>query len=60
MSNNDKTNIWLIIGYIYLTISQFMAIFFWWQWANDNNFLSSLLIGPLIGEVKGLLWIFFI
>ncbi|HRL70223.1 MAG: hypothetical protein KA463_02625 [Flavobacterium sp.] len=60
MSYNNGTNIWVIIGYIYLIISQFMAIYFWWQWANENSFLSSILVGPVVGEIKGLLWIFFV
>jgi hypothetical protein len=61
MSNNDNgSNTLVIIGYIYLTISQIMALYFWWLWAQDHNFLSSVFIGPIIGEIKGLLWIFFI
>jgi len=61
MSNNDSgTNFLVIIGYIYLIISQIMTLYFWWQWAQDHGFWSSILLGPLVGEFKGLLWIFFI
>ncbi|UQD54958.1 hypothetical protein [Flavobacterium sp. K5-23] len=61
MSNNDDgTNILMIIGYIYLTISQIMTLYFWWLWAQDHGFWSSILLGPLLGEFKGLLWIFFV
>ncbi len=61
MNNNSKsgTNL-IVIGYIYLIISQIMTLYFWWQWAQDHGFWSSLIIGPLVGELKGLLWIFFI
>ena len=61
MSNNDSgANILGIIGVIYLIISQIMTCYFWWLWAQDHGFWSSILIGPLVGEFKGLLWIFFI
>ena len=61
MSNNDSgATILTFIGVIYLIISQIMACYFWWLWAQDHGFLNSLLIGPLVGEIKGLLWIFFI
>ncbi len=50
----------MIIGYIYLTISQFMALYFWWQWSHDHGFLSSMILGLFVGEFKGLLWVFFI
>ncbi len=60
MNSKNELNIGLLMGYLYLIVSQFAAIYFWWQWANDNSFLSSLIIGPLIGEIKGLLWIFFV
>lgn len=61
MSNNDNgLGFLMVILYLYLIISQFMAVYFWWQWAQDHGFWSSLLIGPIVGELKGLLWIFFI
>lgn len=60
MSNYNGTGIAIIIGYIYLLISQIFALYFWWEWSQDHNFFSSLFIGPIVGEIKGLLWIFFI
>jgi hypothetical protein len=61
MSKNDNgSNVLSIIGVIYLIISQIMTCYFWWQWAQGHGFWSSMLIGPLVGELKGLLWIFFI
>jgi len=50
--------IWL--GWAYLGISQITALYFWWLWAQDHGFWSSVILGPLIGELKGLLWIIFI
>ena len=61
MSNNTSdSNIPMIIGVIYLIISQIMTLYFWWLWAQDHGFWSSLLIGPIVGELKGIFWIFFI
>jgi len=61
MSNNDSgTSTLMVIGYIYLIISQIMTLYFWWLWAQDHGFWSSILIGPIVGELKGLLWIFFV
>lgn len=57
---NNGSGIFIIIGYLYLIISQIMTLYFWWQWAQDHGFWSSILIGPLVGEFKGLLWVFFI
>lgn len=60
MSNNSESNLMVIIGYIYLLISQIATLYFWWDWAQDHDFWSSFFIGPIVGEFKGLLWIFFI
>lgn len=61
MSNNTSdSSIPMIIGVIYLIISQIMTLYFWWLWAQDHGFWSSLLIGPIVGELKGIFWIFFI
>jgi hypothetical protein len=49
-----------VLAYIYLMISQFMALYYWWQWAQNHGFWNSLLLGPINGECKGLLWIYFI
>jgi hypothetical protein len=61
MSNNEsKTNILSIAGIIYLVISQIMMLYFWYDWTQGHGFLSSCFIGPIVAELKGLLWIFFI
>ena len=46
--------------YIYLAVSQVMAMYFWYLWAQTHGFWSSLFIGPIVGEFKGLLFPFFI
>ncbi len=58
--NSKQPNTLLVIGYIYLIISQIMTLYFWWQWAKVHGFLSSVIVGPIVGELKGLLWIYFI
>lgn len=61
MSNNDGgTSMIKIIAYLYLFTSQIMTLYFWWLWAQDHGFWSSIFIGPIVGEIKGLLWIFFV
>ena len=50
----------VLLGYLYLFISQIMAAYFWWLYAITHGFLSTIFIGPLVAEFKGLLWIFFI
>jgi hypothetical protein len=61
MSNKKNgENILMIIGVIYFIISQIMTCYFWWLWIKDHGFWSSILIGPIVGEFKGIFWIFFI
>ena len=61
MSTNETgSSILAFLTGIYLVISQIMTLYFWWIWTQDHGFWSSILIGPLVGEFKGLLWIFFI
>jgi hypothetical protein len=45
---------------LYVIISQVCAVYFWYLWAQDHEFLSTLILGPIVGEIKGLLWPFFI
>jgi hypothetical protein len=59
MKNSDYS-ILVILGWIYVAISQIMACYFWWLYAKQNGFWSSVLIGPIISEIKGFLWVFFI
>jgi hypothetical protein len=61
MSENNNFEGFLgLVAVIYIFISQIMALYFWWDWAQDHSFFSSLFLGPIVGEFKGLLWIFFI
>jgi hypothetical protein len=57
---SDKANIFYVLLTSYLLITQFFAMYFWFIYAQNHGFLSSLLIGPLVGEIKGLLFPFFI
>jgi hypothetical protein len=45
---------------IYLFVSQGFALYFWYLWAQTHGFLSALFIGPIVGELKGLLFPFFL
>lgn len=49
-----------ILVLIYLAISQVLALYFWYLWAQDHGFWSTIFLGPLVGEFKGLLFPFFI
>jgi len=49
-----------ILLVIYIFVSQIMAMYFWYLWAQDHGFWNSLFIGPIVGEFKGLLFPFFI
>lgn len=61
MSRSDSgTNILTFIIAVYLLISQIMTLYFWWLWSQDHGFWSTVFIGLIVGELKGLLWIFFI
>jgi len=59
-ATNSESSFLMKAGILYLIISQFMTIYFWWDWAQDNGFWSTIVIGPIVAEFKGLLWIFFI
>ena len=56
----NASTVLTIAAYLYLIISQFMAAYFWWDYAQNHGFLSTMVIGPFVAEFKGLLWIFFI
>lgn len=45
---------------IYFIVAQVFAMYFWYLWAQDHGFWSTIFLGPIVGEIKGLLWIFFI
>tara|TARA_R100001460_G_scaffold52351_2_gene91181 strand:+ start:1713 stop:1892 length:180 start_codon:yes stop_codon:yes gene_type:complete len=45
---------------LYFTASQICALYFWYVFAQDHEFIATLFIGPFVAEFKGLLWPFFI
>jgi hypothetical protein len=59
-NDSNGGSFWITLGVIYLVISQIMALYFWWEWAHEHGFWSSLIIGPFVAEFKGFLWFFFI
>lgn len=56
----DRTNIFYVLLTSYVLIAQLFATYFWFIYAQNHGFLSTLFIGPLVGEIKGLLFPFFI
>lgn len=56
----DGVPIGAIILYIYLFISQIFTLYFWFLWAKTHGFLSTVFIGPIVAEIKGLLFPFFL
>lgn len=48
-----------IILWLYFIASQICMIYFWHEWCQDHGFLNSLIIGPIVSEIKGLLFPFF-
>ena len=49
-----------VILLIYIFSTQIMALYFWVQYIKQDNIIMALLIDPIIAEVKGILWPFFI
>ena len=45
---------------LYLLVAQIYAAYYYYEFSQDHGFLSSLFIGPIVGEIKGLLFPFFI
>ena len=46
--------------FIYVMVSQVLALYFWYLWAQCHGFWSTVFIGPFVSEFKGILWPFFI
>jgi hypothetical protein len=58
---DDQFKMWLYqLATLYIIISQLFALYFWYLFSQDNTFLATLVIGPIVGEFKGLLFPFFI
>ena len=50
---------WILL--IYFIISQIMTIKFWIEYAKEtDSILQIVIFGPIVSEVKGLLWVFFL
>jgi len=49
----------LYVVILYLLVSQIFAAYYYYEYSQDHSFLSSLFIGPIVGEIKGLLFPFF-
>ncbi len=50
-----------VLLWIYLIVSQIMTVVFFIQYCRtDDSLLKIILIDPILSELKGLLWIFFI
>ena len=47
--------------WIYIIVSQIMTVVFFIQYCRtDDSLLKIILIDPILSELKGILWIFFI
>ena len=49
-----------VLIYVYIITAHVFMAYFWYQWSQDHGFLSTVFIGPIVGEIKGLLFPFFI
>lgn len=50
----------ILLG-LYILVSQIMTIVFFVDFCKDwDSIVSIIFLGPILAEVKGLLWIFFI
>ena len=61
-NSSDDTGIRIfgLFLWIYGIVSQIMALYFWWQYAKDDNFIAVITIDVILAELKGIFWIFFI
>ena len=58
--NNWFTSIGGILLWLYGISSQIMAVYFWWKMMKEDNFFMGIVVDPIIAEIKGILWPFFI
>lgn len=49
----------LLLG-LYILSTQIMAIYFWWRYLKEDNFVVAMFIDPFLAELKGIVWPFFI
>lgn len=57
---NNLNIIGVYIFYVYLFVAHIFTFYFWYQWAQEYGFLSTLFIGPFVAEIQGLLFPFFL
>jgi len=60
MRNDDGLVVFTVLVWIYLITAHIFMLYFWYQWSQDHGFLSTVFIGPIVSEIKGLLFPFFI
>ncbi len=60
MKENKGMSLLGLIVTIYLIISQGFMLYYWYEWSQTHNFWKTILVGPIIAELKGLVWIFLI
>ncbi|MBS9768030.1 MAG: hypothetical protein KGV44_10905 [Flavobacteriaceae bacterium] len=57
---NIISDIALTVLLLYGVTTQTMTLYFWHEYAQGHSFFSTLFLGFIVAELKGLLWIFFI
>lgn len=50
-----RTIIWIFI--IYILIAQCCAVYYMYEFAQTHGFWATLILGPILSELKGLTWI---
>lgn len=59
-NNSSSAVLSFVIG-IYMLVSQIMTLVFFVDYCKaDDSLLKIILVDPILAELKGLLWIFFI
>lgn len=59
-NNSSSAVLSFVIG-IYMLISQIMTLVFFVDYCKaDDSLLKIIMVDPILAELKGLLWIFFI
>ena len=49
-----------VVIYLYMITAHVCFLYFWYQWSQCHGFLSTVFIGPIVSEIKGLLFPFFL
>ena len=53
-------NIICLVSVIYFIISQTLALYFLYLWSNEHSFISTIIFGVIVAEIKGIFFPFFI